>query len=415
MHDRLPLRRTGRRSLRLDQASELGRGGNNFDLLRLLGAGLVLFAHSFALVGAAGPFHPLRDSWGSLGVLIFFSISGFLVARSWSFDPRPLSFAFKRALRLLPALIVSLLLTALLLGPLVSTLPLHLYLEDPGTKAFVINNATMQTTYGLPGVFAANVYPAVVNGSLWTLPLEVKAYCLVAVLGLLGLYGRRRLLMPLVGLVVALLLVASIRNALPLGNRFTAMLVYVQAGPEALANAKAGAYDAWAQPFAAFAIGATMFSLARWISLRWSIAALLTGIWIVAVAKGGHVQTITTAWIAPYVVLIVAYRTAHLFRLPDRVGDYSYGLYIYAFPVQQTISHLLSPSSGWVMLLLSAPITLLFAIASWHLVEAPALTLKQRLVRPLAVASHKALHPSERTDLDATPVGDVSAAEPARP
>lgn len=413
---RLPVRRRSSPPVRLDYAADQGRAANNFDVLRLFGAACVLFAHSFVLSGNPEPFPGrLREDWGSIGVIVFFAISGFLIARSWSYDARPVSFAFKRALRLMPALIVSLLLTALVLGAALTTLPLHDYLENPGTKLFVINNATLQTNYGLPGVFGSNVYPSAVNGSLWTLPLEVKAYCMVLVLGLAGLFTKRRLLMPIVGLIVGLLLIGSIRNAIPYGNRFVAMMVDIQAGPPGIAQAKADAYRLWAEPFAAFAIAATLFSVARWIPLRWSIAAACAAAWFAAVLKGGNAPPIATAWLAPYIVLIVAYRTSHLFRLPARFGDYSYGLYIYAFPVQQAVSHLLSPSSGWIMFVISTPITLALAVASWHVVEAPALTLKQRLARPLAVASHEALHPPARTDLDATPVGDIAVSEPARP
>jgi len=391
-----------RQELRLDHAIRQGRATNNFDLLRLVGAGLVLFAHSFALTGSHEPIPSfMHEDWGQIGVVVFFSISGFLIARSWAYDPKPLSFAVKRGLRLMPALIVSLLLTALVLGALATTLPLKAYLENPGTKAFVVNNATFQTNYTLPGVFGTTHYPNAVNGSLWTLPLELKAYCAVLVLGLLGLFGRRRMLMPLVAAVAVALAVASLRDAIPYGDYLVAMMVDVQAPPAMVAQAHAGAFDEWARLSAAFAIGASLFALARWVPLRWSLAGALAVVWAVATFAGGqNASPIAAACVLPYVVLLLAYRTAHLVRLPARWGDYSYGLYIFAFPVQQAVSLWLAPSSGWVMFLVATPIVVGLAIASWHLVEAPALTLKQRLWQPLEQAGAAAAHPLERTALE---------------
>jgi peptidoglycan/LPS O-acetylase OafA/YrhL len=391
----------GRPELRLDHAIRQGRATNNFDLLRLVGAALVLFAHSFALTGTAEPLPSfMRESWGEVGVVVFFSISGFLIARSWAYDPKPLSFAVKRGLRLMPALVVSLLLTALVLGPLVTTLPLNTYLEDPGTKAFVLSNATFQSAYTLPGVFADTQYPLAVNGSLWTLPLELKAYCLVLLLGLLGLFGRRRLLMPLVAIFIALLALNSVRTAVPGADHLVAMLVNIQMPPTLVGQAHAGAFQEYVRLLAAFAIGASLFSLARWVPLRWSIATALAIAWTAVTLAGDEsASPAVAAWLLPYVVLLLAYRTTHLVRLPARLGDYSYGLYIFAFPVQQAVSHWLAPTSGWVMFAVATPIVLALAVASWHLVEAPALTLKQRIWRPLEQAGAEAAHPLQREAL----------------
>jgi peptidoglycan/LPS O-acetylase OafA/YrhL len=378
---------------RLDTVAREGRALNNFDILRLLAAAGVLFSHSFVLTGNVEPLPPgLQLSSSAIGVMMFFAISGFLIARSWAYDPHPLSFAAKRGLRLVPALAVSLVATALILGPLVTTLPVRAYFSDPATKAYILDNLMLQTNYGLPGVFDSNVYPNAVNGSLWTLPLEVKAYTLAAILGLFGLFGRARVAMGLVAATVTLMMVPEIRDALPLGNRLTAMLVDVQARAAEIALAAAGAYNVWLRPFAAFLIGAALFALARWIPIRWGIAAVVVAIWAGATALGGWGSVIAATCAIPYLVLVLAYRTRHLVGLPARVGDYSYGLYIYAFPVQQALVHFLALGSGWVLFALATPATLALAVVSWHYVEAPALALKERLATPLA----KPVHPLPR-------------------
>jgi peptidoglycan/LPS O-acetylase OafA/YrhL len=181
----------GRR--RLEEITESAGRSNNFGLIRLVAASLVVFGHSFDLVRRPEPLAPtLELTWGTIGVLIFFSMSGFLVARSWATGPRLVEFATKRALRLLPALFVSSLVCAVVLGPLVTTEPLRSYLDDPATKTYVLDNSLLQTVYALPNVFGNLPFPGTVNGSLWTLPIEAKAYAFVAVVGLLGLLRRQR-------------------------------------------------------------------------------------------------------------------------------------------------------------------------------------------------------------------------------
>jgi peptidoglycan/LPS O-acetylase OafA/YrhL len=368
--------------VRLDHFTETARTANNFDLLRLVAAILVVFAHSFDLLQLPEPFLGIAPAgWGYVGVLIFFSISGFLVSRSWVSDPRLTSFALKRALRLLPALVVALLLSALVLGPLVTSEAPRAYFDSPATKAYVLDNTVMQSDFALPGVFLHNVYPGAVNGSLWTLPLEVKAYFLVALLGIVGLLSRRRFLMVAVAAFVVLACIDSLRPSVPGASHFVASLVDIQASPELVAQAKLGGFTVYAELLAAFTVGATLFALRRWVPLRWQLGVCAVAGWgIATLAFHNATLAVSTVVLGPYIVLCLAYLSVGFIRMPRSLGDYSYGIYIYAFPVQQTISDLLAPTSGWVMFALSLPITCVVAVASWHLVERRALGLKRRLV-----------------------------------
>jgi peptidoglycan/LPS O-acetylase OafA/YrhL len=368
--------------VRLDHLTETGRTANNFDLLRLLAAIAVVFAHSFDLLKLPEPLLSIVPfGWGYLGVLIFFSISGFLVSASWVNDPNLLSFAVKRALRLLPALVVALLLSALVLGPLVTTEASQAYFDNPATKAYVISNAVMQTDYQLPGVFLHNVYPAAVNGSLWTLPLEVKAYVLVALLGVLGLLSRWRVLMLAVAAFGILACVDSLRSWLPGAPHYVASLVNIQASPELIEQAKLGGYTVYPEMFAAFAIGATLYALRRWVLLRWQLGVCAALAWVlVRVSVGGTAFEVATVILGPYIVLCLAYLSVNALHLPRVFGDYSYGIYIYAFPIQQTLSDLMSPRSGWLLFSISLPLASLTAVASWHLVERRALALKRSML-----------------------------------
>ncbi len=368
---------------RLDHLVTEGRSENNFDLLRLIAALMVLFGHSFDLTGTPEPLNQLNEvGWGSVGVLIFFSISGFLVARSWDFDRHIGAFAAKRALRLLPGLIVALLLSALVLGPIVTTLPLGSYLSDPTTKNYILGNATLQSDFTLPGVFAHTIYPVAVNGSLWTLPVEAKAYLLLAAFGVLGLLVRVRAAMLILSVYAALAMFPGIRQSLPLGAHYAAYLVDIQmpAGTVAQVSTTPSVFIPYLDFLAAFGIGAGMYQLRRWIPILWSMSAAFFIAIVLTVIIAGRFALAGSevmVLVLPYLVLCIAYRSRRWVRLPSWWGDYSYGIYIYAFVVQQALSHWLSLRSGWVMFVLATPITLALAACSWHFVERRALSLKR--------------------------------------
>jgi peptidoglycan/LPS O-acetylase OafA/YrhL len=398
--------------MRLDRASDLGRKANNFDVLRLAAATFVVFFHSFELTKTTAPLSffstATNVTWGTTGVLIFFAISGYLIARSWTYDPRAVSYAVKRALRLLPALVISLFITAFVIGPLVTTLPVSEYLQQPGTKAYVVLNSAMWTVYQLPGVFTSNVTPDAVNGSLWTLPVEVKAYVLIALIGVAGVFRRRSGTVVVVAIAVlaSLWTIDSVRHALPLGDRAVAMLVNTQASSALVEQASNGTYNEWAKVFAAFVIGTALFSLRRWVWLRWDLVALAAAIWGITIAISADAAGHAFVFLLPFVVLMIAYRTSQWFRLPQRFGDYSYGVYILAFPIQQAISHWIAPASGWAMFAIAMPITLALAALSWHLIEAPALTLKKYIAVPLDAAVARSAHPAPRAELDSVGAPD---------
>lgn len=380
------------RSLRLEQFARTGRGGNNFDLLRLLAAAFVILGHSFDLLNLPEPFPHLPGlSWGTLGVLVFFSISGFLVTRSWDYTPRLGLFVLNRALRLMPGLIVALLLTALVLGPLVTALPVHAYLNDPGTKGYIFNNAMFQSTYQLPGVFLHNVYPAAVNGSLWTLPVELKAYTILLLCGLLGLAVHWRPVMIAFAVYAVLAVDDSVRSSLPGANEFVALLVQIPIPKPEVTAAAVGEFTIYALLFGSFAVGATLYWLRRWIPASWPLAGTAAAICAAVSLLGGQAAELAFMIVTPYLVLVLAYRTTRMARMPRRMGDYSYGIYVYGFPIQQTISHLLHLTSGWLMFVISLPLSLAAGALSWRFVESPALSLKRRLTAPAASAARGTL------------------------
>ena len=123
---------------------------------------------------------------GPLGVYIFFSISGYLIAQSWDRDSHALRFFIRRGLRIFPALIVVTILTVFVLGPAITTLPIWEYFKSNSTWGY-FSNIILYMSYALPGVFEHNTYPNAVNGSLWSLTTEFGMYMLLMIFGVLRL------------------------------------------------------------------------------------------------------------------------------------------------------------------------------------------------------------------------------------
>ncbi|WP_454835901.1 acyltransferase family protein [Pseudomonas lini] len=161
---------------------------NNFDLLRLGAALVVLIAHSFVLSGRPS------STWsrmflgyepGMLAVCSFFAISGFLIAGS--LERRTFSEYWQaRALRIIPALAVTSFVTVLLLGPVFTVLPLKEYFKNYDTYHYLTNSIPYQTQFTLPGVFQDLPFAQSVNGSLWTIPIEAFCYLILALVFLWG-------------------------------------------------------------------------------------------------------------------------------------------------------------------------------------------------------------------------------------
>jgi peptidoglycan/LPS O-acetylase OafA/YrhL len=321
---------------------------NCFDALRLIAASAVLLSHSFALSGHHEPSIG-SDNVGTLAVLAFFAISGFLIPQSWRREPRLGRYLLKRALRIMPALIVVLLATVLVLGPLVTTWPLRSYLGSTESWLYFPRNATFRALGELPGVFAGNPYPRAVNGSLWTLTPEIHTYLLVAALGFVGvLRGRLTSTAAFVAVVLVSVLAPNL-NAMALGD---------------------------APAIQAFAFGALLYLWHdRLPAQAWTVAALLA-IWI-SLANTGAGRILAALAVAQATIFIGS-RAPTFLRGLTRRGDLSYGLYVWAFPIQQTTAFVWKGVSALELTAVAFPVTALLASMSWTLIEKPALRLKSR-------------------------------------
>jgi peptidoglycan/LPS O-acetylase OafA/YrhL len=335
---------------------------NCFDALRFFAATLVLFSHCFPLLGIRGR-EPLAQwsgytTGGELGVVMFFAISGYLVTASLLASDGLLNFFAKRALRIFPALIVVVLLTIFVLGPLMTTLPLRDYFHHQWAREYLFN-ILLWVHFPLPGVFENLPLAESVNGSLWTLPIEVGMYVLLAVLGTVTVIRRH------LNVFVPILFFAGYAQLVSDPALKTIFFWKIET---VIACAKFGVY---------FFSGALLYQIRNSIPWRGGIALALLVLWFFTFKTKFGICSMFLA--VPYCTIYLGRSMNDFFSNFGKYGDFSYGIYIYAFPTQQTLVEILGKDiNPYLFFLIAFSITICFAFLSWHLIESPALRFKER-------------------------------------
>jgi peptidoglycan/LPS O-acetylase OafA/YrhL len=250
----------------------------------------------------------------------------------------------------MPGLVGAVTVTALAIGSMLTSVSPSSYFGSSRPWGYIAANVCFLPGSILSTVFDHNPINAA-NGSLWTLPVEVRAYMLLALLGALAIVRRP---------VIALLAVFGIA-------------VCATASPSPSMKL-----------LCMFAAGSALYLLREHVVIRTDVALCLLAAWLALV---------TTRWgtpaglvAIPYITLWIAYLSPRRLRTLTKHGDVSYGVYLYAFPVQQTIVATIGVVSPPILILLAAPISWALGFASWHVIERPMLRLKSRGLRARAVA-----------------------------
>lgn len=332
--------------------AHLARRRDNFLLLRIIAALMVIYGHSFPLtrdIGTTDIF--LRHHWpmysGDIAVAMFFVISGFMVSGSFIARGDLFDFAKARLLRIVPAFALVLALCAWVIGPLMTTLSPSEYFRDPAVAAYVFKNLRFSSdmAWQLPGVFQGQARDAV-NGSIWTLPAEMRMYLLTAALGVFGLLAHRWL-----GTVLLLALVwlgVSHPDFIPL-------------------------HQDWFRLAGFFALGILVQLHKDKLHVRHDVMLMLV---LVAYLS---MRTRSMPWLfalgVAYFCFWFAYRTP-VWRQLERWGDPSYGIYLWGWPVQQVLVAKMPGMTPWHNFLAAATVALVLGYLSWWCLERPALKLK---------------------------------------
>jgi peptidoglycan/LPS O-acetylase OafA/YrhL len=320
---------------------------NNFDFLRLAASTMVLTSHQFILNGMEEPLI-FGHTLGYFAVFIFFIISGYWVTKSYKEESIFFRFIVKRLLRLIPGLTFCVLICFFIIGPIGFSGDIKNYFETKEYWKF-LRNIFFISKSELQGIFEKNPYPNTLNGSLWTLSIEFKWYLILAILGYFRIINKK---------IVFLIILFSI-----------IYWIYINYFNYEHKNFKVFFYlgNFFLTGVLLFLIELNLFILI--ISLLFSIFLLLFKFYYLGLLVG-----------LPPLIIYVGLQSFKYLSKISRIGDLSYGVYLFAFPIQQTIFYFFGLILNfYISFLLVIVLTYSVAYFSWHFIELPFLRLKKKL------------------------------------
>ena len=335
---------------------------NNLNIIRLVASLMVLYMHSFAVsVGVQDEdvmdvitAHQAQS--GGVAVYIFFIISGFLICRSYDRSSSLWSYTKARFLRIWPLYFIVVTVYTFIIGALLTDYPFDVYFFSE-IKEYFETLGFLSSSAMLPGVFQYH-YNHSMNGSIWTLMYEVLWYILVVALA-------------------------------PLWKRFKASIVPIYAVMLLGYMMLSGTGDSFLLNFFTlgmfFTAGMMFYLFSDRIKLSWKYALVCLGVLIFSIFLSDFKAVFSL--FGGYIIFYIAFQKKYIATWYDKIGDLSYGIYIMAFPIQQTLVECLGkPTYGYntlsmnsyLNMLLTLVIVLPLSYLTWHFIEEPCLKLKNK-------------------------------------
>jgi len=341
---------------------------NNFDGLRLIAACMVLVYHSYPLL-----YRDYYHDWlfnltgcsssGSICLDVFFIISGYLITQSFIRQPNCIQFFRSRILRIYPALIAALLIGVFIIGVIFTTLSLSQYFSNYYTWRYFGGLSLYKVQFFLPQVFAeAYHHNHAINGSIWSLSYEWTMYVMLFLMGTIGLLQPKKIFLALHLIVIA-------------------TAIYFDTHPQLTTQIYLGIRTSFiAHLYGLFMGGALLYIYRDKIKINNWIALITLLIW--ALSFHTNCCAVISNIALPILIVWIAFAPFKLLKLITATGDYSYGIYIFGFPVQQIIIHLFHGLLNiYLFQFLSLAISLGIAILSYHFIEKQALKWKPNLLQ----------------------------------
>jgi len=337
---------------------------NNLDFLRLIFACLVLITHSYVLsLSNQQDFISVlthgQINCSSLGVKGFFIISGFLIYRSAMSSKNVQDYLVKRILRIYPAFIV-MLIVMFFLGLIVSSQTVGQYFHNRSALSYIPVNLAMfkPQQYNIDGVFETNPYKGAINGSIWTIPYEFLFYLLIAMLFFIRKHRKIVAGLFFIGYLLLWTLVLRYEDSKEVNILNNAFELHRMAH------------------FGLCFFGGAILAIIKLDQYRYKHLVLIAAL----IGLCGCVITRTFyfsqfLWLPLIIISFGTYASAGIAGLNKKMGDFSYGIYLYGFPVQQTLLHYYH-FNYWELMLISIPVTFILGMLSWHIIEKRALKLK---------------------------------------
>lgn len=320
---------------------------NNLNFMRFIAALMVIVSHCYAVVlgGDAGSyllkFTGDRLSPGGVSVGIFFLFGGFLIARSCEHYSEPKKFFSARVLRLFPELLFVVILTAFVFGPILSTLSPVEYFTNPQTYKYLLNGALIMV-HQLPGVFTNNPSGDVVNAALWTLPVEFVCYILCFISYKLTKFDKKKFLL----LSAPVFVLAAV--------------YYVKFSPLQLSVVRA---------VLLFYLGVLIWVFRDQVTISPILGLASIILWFVMVLHG--IDNLAMLTVFPVACFCLAYGMGNHFSAFGTKFELSYGIYLWAYPIQQMLVQFFPSWHPYVNALVAALLATCGAFVNHFAITAP--------------------------------------------
>lgn len=361
----------------MEETLEMGADGrkNNFGIIRLTAALMVMAGHMGILSGTEVPSF-IGQAIQGIGVKVFFLLGGYLITKSWLGDPHPLRYGIKRFFRLIPPLAVYVIIAALVVGPLLSSLSPGEYYSSPVSWAY-FSNIALHVNYFLPGVFGTVPYPNAVNGSLWSIPVEAAMYIIMPVaVFLTGLRKNTKRSHVLLGiLTIAVCSFQIFTDWFFPGSR---MVFY---GTDWVQGLRLMPY---------YFIGSLFVlpEIRKLVNLQVASIVLLV---YSCLSLDFPISEIAVLVVLPYFVFSLALDKQAYFVDRLKKWEISYGLFLYGFFVQQMMMYFLQILNISLLFIeyyiLCVALTIVPAYISRKYIELPCIALSKRILRSNALTA----------------------------
>jgi peptidoglycan/LPS O-acetylase OafA/YrhL len=346
---------------------------NSFSFLRFFLAALVIFSHSYTLGGFGSErlFGSTQETYGGFAVYNFFVLSGFLITRSYINSASIWRFMWNRIIRIIPGFWVCSIVTILIFAPIIyfaenSSLTGYFNIKTDNPLDYLKVNLFLEMRqYGIANLLKDTPFPKVFNGSLWTLIYEFKFYLLIAVIGAMDILTKYKKF--IIYFFLFLWLIYIIDIAIP----GTASKIFPYFSDIYLIRL-----------LIYFLAGSIYFLFIDNIVINKKLFFFAVGLTILSIQNNFY--PLIAPLTLPYILFLLAFKLP--FTNLDKYGDFSYGLYIYAFPLQQMLSFFGLNTKGFTLyFILSILITMIPSILSFYLIEEPCLKLKTIQIQEISL------------------------------
>ncbi|WP_404985759.1 acyltransferase family protein [Chryseobacterium sp. M5] len=335
---------------------------NNLDFLRLIFASIVVVTHSYPLSGTAerdflSNFTSSQIALSYIGVKGFFIISGYLIFKSLLRCENLFDFYWKRILRLFPALLIVLVLTVLF-APAVYENPVP-YWQNKSVFTYIPHNLSLFfLQFKINGVFENNPYKGVINGSLWTIRYE---FCMYIMASSLFFIRKKNILKTIVILIFILSYILSVFYP----DFMNGPLLHI------MSLSSVSLYD-----FTCFFSGGMLLTYINFKDRKFENIIIITSLILFIVSLYSNISLYTCFFTLPILVILIGKKsTKYINKIGNTLGDISYGIYIYSFPIQQALMYFFKLDLISLMVS-SLLLSFIMGYISWHLIEKKALEYK---------------------------------------